>query len=106
MRATKVTDLSPLAHCPLEILHLPGSPVKSLSPLAYCPIHELNIAGLEIEDLSPLLGMPLQKLIVSNKKYEAHQVSILKDLELSSLTFPGGPVDQKVEDFLENIANY
>jgi hypothetical protein len=50
--------------------------------------------------------MPLQKLIVSNKKYEAHQVSILKDLELSSLTFPGGPVDQKVEDFLENIANY
>ena len=106
MRATKVTDLSPLASCPLEILHLPGSPIKSLSPLAYCPIHELNIAGLEIDDFSPLLNMPLKKLIVSNKKYEAHQVSILEDLELSSLTSPGSPVDQKVEDFLENIANY
>ncbi|MGY8714517.1 MAG: hypothetical protein ACKVJ1_11560, partial [Verrucomicrobiia bacterium] len=98
-----INDLSPLSNCPIEILLLPGSPVKSLSSVRSCPIRELNIVGLDLDDLSPLLDMPLKKLTISKNELTEEQIMILKQLELDSLMSPGDPDDQQPDDFFQAI---
>ena len=105
MRATQVLDISPLADCPLEILHLPGSQIKSITPLSYLPLKEMNLIGLSIEDLSPLFTMPIEQLSISPDKLTNSQFELLREIKCNFLIGPGDPSDQTATRFFEKYGN-
>lgn len=62
IRDAGLTDLSPLAGLPLEVLGLAGNPIEDLSPLSGMPLLELDLERTQAADLQPLSGMPLRSL--------------------------------------------
>ena len=84
IRATPVSDLSPLANTSIMELYLPGSQVKSIDCLAYLPIETLNIIGLELEDINCLSTLPLKSLSLSP---ELLKVKIMNSLLILKFLF-------------------
>ena len=106
MRATQVSDLSCLAECPLEVLLLPGSPIRDIAPLSFLPINEMNVVGLELNDLGPLSTTPIKKLSISPEKLTDAQFDFLEELDLETLMGPGDPMGQSPAEFLEKHKGY
>jgi serine/threonine protein kinase/Leucine-rich repeat (LRR) protein len=69
IRNAPLTDLSPLAGLPLEVLDLGGSfRGADLSVLEAMPIRELDLSHSHIADIATLSGMPLHQLNLSDCK--------------------------------------
>ena len=79
------------ADCPLEIIHLPGSPVISITPLSYLPIREINLIGLAIKDLEPLCTMPIEQVRISPETLSNEQFDLLREVNPKHLIGPGDP---------------
>ena len=63
-----VSDLSPLAHMPLETLDLSRTyiaDVGNLQALAGTRLRKLNLAHTRVKDLAPLKGLPIEWLDIS-----------------------------------------
>lgn len=93
-----VTDLSPLAGLPIEVLDLRGLAISDLAPLKDLPLRELYAEETQVRDLSPLAGLPLAKLYLSHAPVS--DVSPLAGMELEELNLVG----TRVRD-LEPLAN-
>ena len=82
-----VTDLSPLAGLPIEVLDLRGLDSSDLSPLKGLPLRELYAEETQVRDLSPLAGLPLAKLYLSDTRVS--DLSPLAGMELEELNLVG-----------------
>ena len=105
IRGTPVNDLSPLANCPIEELHLPGSHVKSIDCLAYLPIKTLNIIGIVLKDIHCLSTLPLKSLAISPEVLRKEDYEFLANLNIQFLRGPGDPPDQTAEEFFYKHTN-
>ena len=101
MRATPVSDLSPLASTPIKELHLPGSQVKSINCLAYLPIETLNIIGLELEDIYCLSTLPLKSLALSPQLLNKEDYEFIANLKIPFLRGPADSPEQTAEEFFQ-----
>mgnify|MGYP002835495033 FL=1 len=105
IRGTPVNDLSPLANCPIEELHLPGSHVKSIDCLAYLPIKTLNIIGIVLKDIHCLSTLPLKSLAISPEVLRKEDYEFLANLNIQFLRGPGDPPAQTAEEFFYKHTN-
>ncbi len=105
IRATQISDLSPLADTPIKELHLPGSQVKSIDCLAYLPIETLNIIGLELEDINCLSTLPLKSLSLSPELLKSDDYEFIANLKIPFLRGPADSPEQTAEEFLEKHIN-
>lgn len=62
LQGAGISDLSPLAGLPLEVLGLADNPVHDLKPLRGMPLKELVLERTQVLNLQPLEGMPLVNL--------------------------------------------
>jgi len=65
---TPVSDIAPLAKCPLVSLTLHRTSVTDVSPLAGTALQRLHIGETDVTDLSPLRGMRLTRLVFDPDK--------------------------------------
>ena len=66
LEGTAVSDLTPLADLPLEVLRLSNTRVRDLGPLKDSKIEQLHLGGCRgVKDLAPLRGLPLQTLALN-----------------------------------------
>ena len=105
IRATQISDLSPLADTPIKELHLPGSQVKSIDCLAYLPIETLNIIGLELEDINCLSTLPLKSLSLSPELLRSDDYEFIANLKIPFLRGPADSPEQTAEEFFEKHIN-
>ena len=99
-----VTDLSPLAGLPIEILSLSGTDVKDLTPLKSMPLTELRLDGCKkIVDLTPLNS--LQKLSsLTLPQRGTVDIDFLREMRsLERLSFSEPPI--LVEKFWKQQSN-
>jgi hypothetical protein len=96
---TKVSDLMPLSHSPLEVLALEDTGVLDLSPLKGSPLKELYLSSTPVHDLTPLKGMPLQVLTLSDCVRVSDLRPLVACMELEHLHVP--PVPR----FLESLGS-
>ena len=105
IRATPVSDLSPLANTSIMELYLPGSQVKSIDCLAYLPIETLNIIGLELEDINCLSTLPLKSLSLSPELLKSEDYEFIANLKIPFLRGPADPPEQTAEEFFQKHIN-
>ena len=105
IRATPVSDLSPLANTPIKELHLPGSQVKSIDCLAYLPIETLNIIGLELKDINCLSTLPLKYLSLSPELLKSDDYEFIANLKVPFLRGPADSPEQTAEEFFQKHIN-
>jgi len=68
-------------------LNISGTKVTDISPIAECPIAYLNCQNTRIADFRPLKAMPLKSLTVDKTDYPA---AILRNLNIENLTSLNG----------------
>ena len=82
-----------------------GSAVTDLSPVAECPVEEITLTGLAIDNLEPLSLMPLRRLTLSAKDLSNDQLNVLSGLQqLEFLGEVGDSDDLTPDSFLKRIA--
>jgi hypothetical protein len=105
IRATAVSDLSPLSSSPIRELYLPGSQVNSIDCLAYLPIETLNIIGLELEDINCLSTLPLKSLSLSPELLKSEDYEFIANLKIPFLRGPADSPEQTTEEFFQKHIN-
>ena len=105
IRATAVSDLSPLSNSPIKELYLPGSQVNSIDCLAYLPIETLNIIGLELEDINCLSTLPLKSLSLSPELLKSEDYEFIANLKIPFLRGPADSPEQTTEEFFQKHIN-
>ena len=91
-----VTDLTPLASMTrLRSLNLHGTPVSDLGPLSGLKLTELSVGGKQVTDLSPLAGMPLARLQIFGTS--ASDLTPLAGMPLEELRFTPQNITQGLD---------
>ena len=87
LHTTKVSDLSPIRHCPLKELNIADTPIEDLSPVAACPITDLYCERSRVADLSPLTGHQIGALNIEGTPVTDFSVLGLLPLQWLRLDF-------------------
>ena len=86
---TRISDLTPVAKCPLAELRATGSALETLAPLASARLTWLDIQNTKVTDLTPLRDMPLTIVFLSGSSVK--DVSPLATCRsLTALVLPAG----------------
>lgn len=78
----QITDLTPLAELPLEVLYLSGNPLGDLTPLqGLSHLRELNLDYTNPDSLMPLAGLPVRTLSLDNTHVRDGDWSFLEEMD-------------------------
>lgn len=78
----RITDLTPLAELPLEVLYLGGNPLGDLAPLqGLSRLRELNLDNTNPASLAPLAELPVQTLSLNMVHVRDEDWSVLEEMD-------------------------
>ncbi|MBA4016910.1 MAG: hypothetical protein C0483_06970 [Pirellula sp.] len=91
LRATGVTDLSPLTGQPLRAFYAEENPLTDLRPLRGMKLTAISLNDTPVADLGPLHGMPLSEVRLSNT--QVRDIGPLQRAPLHELWLNNAPID-------------